>query len=88
MTKIEKKNDSKSQNSRSDDQHFCTVYVLIRVVNRLNSEFCIPLFLGFDSGLHNKNTLQRVGKKNDVISRYFYLTKFDEMTKKHHKYHH
>jgi hypothetical protein len=52
------------QNSRSDDHTLfhSTVYVLSRVVSRLNSEFCIPLFfLGFDAGLNVKNTLERKG---------------------------
>jgi hypothetical protein len=33
-------------------------YGVRRVVSRLNSEFCIPLFLGFYSGL-NKSTSER-----------------------------
>ena len=47
-------------------KHCCTDYELSRVVSRLNSvsrvlsrlnsEFCIPLFLGFDSGLNNEST--------------------------------
>jgi hypothetical protein len=41
-------------NSRSDDHRTVEwIHVLRRVVSRLNSEFCIPLFWGFDSGLNN-----------------------------------
>ena len=53
------------QKSRSDDHSTVTrIHVLNRVVSRLNSEFCIPLFLGFDSGLNNKSTVEREFKKN------------------------
>jgi hypothetical protein len=41
----------------------CTVYVLNRVVSRLNSEFGIPLFMGVASGLNNKSTLVRTSKR-------------------------
>ena len=42
-------------NSKSDDHSTDHDYVVSRVVTRLNSEFCIPLFLGFDSGLNYKS---------------------------------
>ncbi len=45
------------QNSRSDDHRTVVrIHVLSRVVSRLNSEICIPLFLGFDSGSNNKSS--------------------------------
>ncbi len=38
-------------NSRSDDHsNVARIQMLSRVVSRLNSEFYIPLFVGFDSG--------------------------------------
>jgi hypothetical protein len=47
-------------NSRSDDHStVARLYVFRRVLSRLNSEFCIPSFWGFDSGLNNKSTSER-----------------------------
>ena len=58
-------------NSGSDDHTTVSrIHVLSRVVSRLNSEFCIPLFWVFDSGLNNKsaNCGNKTNKQNRNVS--------------------